>query len=90
MFRTEIYLRDDQVSQLKDLSYLKSKKMGKRLGISELIREALDSWLTPYRKKLDETDKILRSKGLLEDVEVAKTEIRKGKLLSRKEALGRS
>ena len=89
MFRTEIYLREDQASQLKDLSYLKSKQMGKRLGISELIREALDSWLTPYRKKLDETDKILRSRGLLEDLESTKTEIKKGKLLTRKAALGR-
>ena len=89
MFRTEIYLREDQASQLKDLSYLKSKQMGKRLGISELIREALDSWLKPYRKKLDETDKILRSRGLLEDLGAVKAEIKKGKLLTRKEAIGR-
>ncbi len=89
MFRTEIYLREDQVTQLKDLSYLKSKKIGKRLGLSELIRQAVDSWLTPYRKKLDETDRILRAKGLLEDLEAAKNEIGKRKLLSRKEALGR-
>ena len=89
MFRTEIYLREDQVTQLKDLSYLKSKKIGKRLGLSELIREAVDSWLTPYRKKLDETDRILRAKGLLEDLEAAKSEIGKRKLLNRKEALGR-
>ena len=89
MFRTEIYLRDDQMTQLKDLSYLKSKQLGKRLGLSELIREAVDSWLTPYRKKLDETDRMLRSKGLLEDLEVAKTEIGKKKLMGRKEALGK-
>ena len=89
MFRTEIYLREDQVDKLKDLSYLKSKRMGKRLGLSELIRQAVDSWLAPYRKKLDETDKILRSKGLLENLEVAKAEIGKRKLLNRKEALGK-
>jgi len=77
------------MTQLKDLSYLKSKQLGKRLGLSELIREAVDNWLTPYRKKLDETDRMLRSKGLLEDLEAAKAEIGKKKLMGRKEALGK-
>ena len=45
MYRTEIYLRDDQKDILQDYSYYLTKAKKERVTISHLIREALDYWI---------------------------------------------
>ena len=45
MYRTEIYLRDDQKDTLQDFSYYLTKTKKERVTMSHLIREAVDLWI---------------------------------------------
>jgi len=85
MYRTEVYLRDDQRSKLQDVSFVLSKKENKRVGMAEVIRKAIDEWLKKNVKKLDETDLILNSSILVQEIGNAQKDLKKGKLLSRDE-----
>lgn len=85
MFRTEIYLKEEQRAQLHDVSFLLTKKKKKRIGMAEVIREAIDEWLQKHFKKRDETDLILNSPILMEGIRKARVNLKQGKILSRKE-----
>ena len=81
MYRTEMYLREDQMDALRNQAFILTKKREKRIAISEIIRDAIDLWLN--RHKASEMDLILSSPSLLKDIESARKELREGKLLTR-------
>jgi predicted nucleic acid-binding protein len=81
-----MYLREDQIDALRNQAFLLTKKGKKRVAMSSIIREAIDLWLKKHQST--EMNRILSSPKLLEDMASAKKELRSGKLLSRKEALG--
>ena len=92
MHRMEIYIDENQRDILRDIAHLRSKKEKKRVGISELIRDAVDMWINKEIKKikaLDETDFVLQHPDMLSDIKEAKRELEKGKLLTREEAFGK-
>lgn len=88
MYRTEIYLRDDQRAKLQDISFVMSKKNNKRIGMADIIRKALDEWILKHFKKEDETDIILNSSILMQGLESAKHDLMSKKTLSRKAVFG--
>lgn len=87
MHKTEMYIREDQIDALQSLAFFLTKKEKKRVGVAELVREAIDSWLKQHKPA--EMDLILSSPALLGDIATARKELHEGKLLSRKEALGK-
>lgn len=90
MHRMEIYIEEKQRHTLQDIAYLRSKQTKKRVGISELIREAVNQWIKGEAKKLkvlDETDFVLEHPDFLADIMEAKKELVEGRLLTRKELL---
>ncbi|EKD28867.1 MAG: hypothetical protein ACD_79C00182G0012 [uncultured bacterium] len=88
MYRTEIYLRDDQRSKLQDISFVMSKKTHKRVGMADIIRKALDEWISKHFKNEDETDLICNSPILMEGLKSAINDLKTGKTLSRKDVFG--
>ena len=87
MHKTEMYIREDQADALQSIAFFMTKKEKKRIGVAQLVREAIDAWLKQH--KPSEMDLILSSPVLLHDIAAARKELHEGKLLSRKEALGK-
>lgn len=82
-----MYLREDQFDALQNQAFVITKKERKRMPVAQIVRDAVDLWLKQH--KTSEMDLILSSPTLLRDIETGVKEMREGKLLSRKEALGR-
>ncbi len=61
MQRTQVYLTDQQQAALKRIAELKGQKK------SELIRLAIDSFLTSYEEKGDWKKKLRKVKGVWDD-----------------------
>ena len=85
MHRTEMYLRKDQIDGLRNLAFWQTKTGNKRIGISEIVRDAIDHWL--QENKSTEMDCILSNPEFLKDINIAVKDLHASKLLSRKEAL---
>ena len=87
MHRMEMYIREDQVEALRNQAFVLTKKENKRIAIATIVRDAIDLWLK--KNQATETDLVLSSPKLLKDIKSAKKELKSGKLLTRKEALGK-
>ncbi len=81
MFRKmEIYLRSDQTDFLRDMAYLESRKVGKRVGVAQLVRVAVDVMIHEKGKKVHkETQRILASPQLMRGIKQAHKDMAQGK-----------
>ena len=89
MHRTEMYLREDQLDALRSCAFVLTRKEKKRIAVSEIVRSAVDFWLEKHKAKLSETDLILSSPDLIQDIRAAVKDLSRGRVLTRREALGR-
>lgn len=80
MYKAEIYLREDQSRFLQDLSYVESRRIGKRISIAQLIREAVDTLMKGKKEVVHkETQAILSNPQFLSDIKQAQKELASGK-----------
>ena len=83
MYKTEVYLREDQSHFLHDLSYVESRRHGKRVSIAHLIRDAVDVLMKGKKAAVHkETQMILSNPQLLDDIKHAQKELGSGKYSS--------
>lgn len=83
MYKTEVYLREEQSRFLHDLSYLESRRRGRRVSIAQLIRDAVDILMRRKKETVHkETQVILSNTQLLEDIKHAQKELDSGKYSS--------
>lgn len=83
MYKTEVYLREEQSRFLHDLSYLESRRRGRRVSIAHLIRDAVDILMRGKKEIVHkETQIILSNTQLLEDIKHAQEELASGKYSS--------
>lgn len=76
MYKAEIYLREDQSRFLQDLSYIESRRIGKRVSIAQLIREAVDTLMKGKKEVVHkETQAILSNPQFLRDITLAQKEL---------------
>ncbi|NLM17188.1 MAG: hypothetical protein GX221_05665 [Candidatus Riflebacteria bacterium] len=87
MKRTQIYLEAEQKDFLENMAFIISKKNGKKVSVSELIRSAIELLRDKYGAKQieDETELILKSEHLMSGIRKARNE---KKLLSHEEVFG--
>ncbi|MEW6620303.1 MAG: hypothetical protein AB1422_13380 [bacterium] len=45
MYKSEIYLQDEQHEILRDIAYILTKHTKKRVSLSELVRKAVNLWI---------------------------------------------
>ena len=88
MKRTQIYLDPAQHDFLENLAFLWSKRDGKKISLSEVIRSAIELLKEKYGSKSveSETDVILESAFLLDGIKKARGQ--KG-FLSHEEIFGK-
>ena len=71
MERTTIYLNDILKKHLLDISEEETRKRGKRIGMAEMIREAIIVYLKKKGKPVDKReiliDRMLSTRGTLSD-----------------------
>jgi hypothetical protein len=71
MERTTIYLNDTLKKHLLDISEEETRKRGKRIGMAEMIREAIIVYLKKKGKSVDKReiliDRMLSTRGTLSD-----------------------
>ncbi len=71
MERTTIYLTDILKKYLRDISEEETRKRGKRIGMAEIIREAIIVYLKKKGKPVDKReiliDRMLSTRGTLSD-----------------------
>lgn len=80
MHKAEIYLREDQSRFLHDLSYVASRRLGKRISIAQLIREAVDILIKGKKLAVHkETAAILSNPQFLKDIRQAQKELGAGR-----------
>ena len=80
MHKAEIYLREDQSRFLHDLSYVESRRSGKRVSIAQLIRNAVDILMKGKEIAVHkETKAILSNPHFLKDIKLAQKELDAGK-----------
>lgn len=78
--KMEVYLRDDQTDFLRDMAYLESRKVGKRVGVAQLVRIAVDVMIHEKGKKVHkETQRVLASPQLMGGIKQAHKELGQGK-----------
>lgn len=78
MNKSEIYLREDQVRFLHDLSFLETRKRGKRVSMAQLIRDAVDTLIQKRSKTVHkETLAILSNPQFLKDIHEAHEDSKK-------------
>ena len=90
MHKAEVYLREQQSRFLHDLSYVESRRLGKRVSIAQLIREAVDILMRTKKTAVHkETQAILSNPQFLKDIKQAQKELSAGKYSSNtKEVFG--
>lgn len=52
VYKTEVYLQDEQHEILRDIAYVMTKHNKKRVSLSELIRKAVDLWIEKEGKEI--------------------------------------
>ncbi|MDP8262113.1 MAG: hypothetical protein P9M13_02270 [Candidatus Ancaeobacter aquaticus] len=83
MHKLEVYLKEYQARFLQDLSYVESKKTGKRVSMAQLIRIEVDGLMKKKAEKVSkETKAILSNPQFMGDIKHAQEEIIAGKYSS--------
>ena len=78
--KMEVYLRGDQADFLRDMAYLESRKVGKRVGVASLLRLAVDVMIQKKSKKVHkETQAILSSPQIMKDIRRGETDLKRGR-----------
>lgn len=52
MYKTEVYLPDEQHEILRDIAYVMTKQTKKRVSLSELVRKAVSLWIEEEGKEI--------------------------------------
>lgn len=79
MYKTEIYITKDQSRFLYDLSYVESRRSGKRVSIAQLVRNAIDVLMKGKGSAVHkETKAILSNPQFLKDIKLAQKELAAG------------
>lgn len=56
MHKVEVYLQDEQYEILRDIAYIMSKHIKKRVSLSELVRKAVNLWIEKEGKEILKTN----------------------------------
>ncbi len=72
MHKTEMYIRRDQVDVLHDVAYVRTKERGKRVSVSQLVRDAIDLWIASQQAVTQGVDQ--QTMAVLDSYRQAKTE----------------
>ena len=78
--KMEVYFRGDQANFLRDMAYLASRKAGKRVGVAEIVRIAVDVMIQRKGKKVHaETQAILSNPRTMKDIRQGERDLKRGK-----------
>lgn len=81
LLKMEIRIDPEQKKLLKKIAHLQTQKNKQKVSIAELVRQSVEFWLEKKGKKLlSETDLILMSSNLLQDIDAALEEVGRGKV----------